>query len=83
MLNINKLFISYSRLLMAFFLSEADRVDSQAIKRFKNVTLREPRQLDTSSCGVFVCMVGILVLLKQKIMISTVKNLQVVAGKLF
>jgi hypothetical protein len=47
----------YCRLLMAFFLSEARGFDFEGIKKFKNLTLHEPQQLDSSSCGVFVCMV--------------------------
>ncbi|CAB4016762.1 uncharacterized protein LOC103031382 isoform X2 [Paramuricea clavata] len=41
------------RLLMAFFLSEARGFDFEGIKKFKNLTLHEPQQLDSSSCGVF------------------------------
>ena len=42
------------RLLMAFFLSEARGFDFEGIKKFKNLTVHEPQQLDSSSCGVFV-----------------------------
>ena len=45
-----------SRLLMAYLQAESQYIPE--MKHFKNSTMEEPRQLDGSSCGVFVCMVS-------------------------
>ena len=46
---------------MTYLLSDSSQYTTlPEIKHFKNSTMGEPRQLDGSSCGVFMCIVSYL-----------------------